>query len=439
MRVSLSVLLITAASVLVAAVPANASTRGLDVGFLDGLFASPDPAQRAASLDEARESGASLVRFHVFWRAVAPSRPIAPRDPADPSYHWERVAAGVRDAQARGLTVLLTITNAPDWAEGAGRPRSVTPGTWRPDPAALRDFAIAAARRFPTVTRWQIWNEPNLNAHLTPQWERHRGRLRSAAAPRYRRMLNSAYSGLKSVNRRIRVLVGGTAPYGDPPGLSRTRPLTFWKNVFKRRTYFDIFAHHPYSVASPHRHALNRADISVPDVSRLTRLVRTAVRHGSVRPRKSKPLWITELGWDSNPPDPDGVPAARQAAWLGDAFYVLWRQHAARIVWTFVRDQAPIGGYDVTYQSGVFTYNGTPKLAQQAIAFPIACERISHGRGLRVWAKSPTAGRVRLIRGSRTVKRLTVGQRRVFLTRVSGRRGLRATVAGRTSLQCRPT
>ena len=149
-------------------------------------------------------------------------------------------------------------------------------------------------------------------------------------------MLNASYSALKAANPGIRVLAGGNSPYGDPPGLSRTRPMTFWTEVFKRRTSFDVFAHHPYSTQGPRRRALNRLDVSVPDVSRLTRLVRSAVRRGKVTPRRSKPLWITELGWDSNPPDPAGVPAVRHAAWLADAFYVLWRQRAAKIVWTFI-------------------------------------------------------------------------------------------------------
>ena len=343
----------------------------------------------------------------------------------------------MRDAQARGLTVLLTITGAPPWAEGPGRSSSAAIGTWKPNAAALGDFAVAAARRYPTVTRWQVWNEPNLSNHLAPQWTRRKGKYVSAAAPRYRSMLNAAYAGLKSVNRRNTVVVGGAAPYGDPPGGSRTRPLTFWETVLKRRTSFDVFAHHPYSVSAPRRHALSPKDVSVPDVSRLTRAVSRAVKRGTARPRKSKPLWITELGWDSNPPDPKGVPARRQAAWLADAFFVLWKQHAQKVVWTFVRDQAPTGGYDVTYQSGVYLLDGTPKPSQQAIAFPVACERTRRGK-LRVWGKAPAAGGVDLLRGGKKVAHLTAGRSRVFLKTIPGRAGVQARAGGVTSLRCVP-
>ena len=175
----------------------------------------------------------------------------------------------------------------------------------------------------------------------------------------------------------------------------------------------------------------------MPDVGRLTRLVRSAVRRGLARPRKSKPLWITEIGWDSSPPDPNGVPARRHAAWLADAFYVLWKQRAAKIVWTFVRDQAPTGGYDRTYQSGVFLLSGAPKLAQRAFAFPVACERRGRNK-LRVWGKAPARGRVAIVRGRKTVRRVTVGPRRVFLTTVTGKSPVQAKAGNQSSLKCVP-
>jgi len=42
-------------------------------------------------------------------------------------------------------------------------------------------------------------------------------------------------------------------------------------------------------------------------------LVAAARRHHRVLPGGAKRLWVTEASWDSNPPDPNGVPAATQA------------------------------------------------------------------------------------------------------------------------------
>lgn len=430
------------AFMLASASAASAATRGLDLGFFDYTFSSsqfypPNPARRALWLDEARASGAGIVRIHVRWAEVAANRPSRAADPNDPAYRWATVDGAVQDATTRGLRVLLSIHDAPSWAEGPNRPRSAAQGSWMPNAPALGDFAEAAARRYPGVRRWQIWNEENLSLYLSPQWGRRRGRTVPVAAEHYRRMLNAAYAGLKRVNRANLVVVGGTAPYGDPPGGNRIRPVVFWKSVFQRRTSFDIFAHHPYSVGGPRRHALSSADVAVPDVWRLTRIVRAAVRRGTAVPRKRKPLWITEISWDSNPPDPNGVPAARHAAWLSDAFYVLWKQGAAAIFWFQVRDQDPAGGFDVTSQSGILMRSGEPKPAQQAFEFPVSCERL-RGSRLRVWGKAPAAGRVELVRGGATVARLSVGPSRVFLKTVRGRAGVQARAGNQTSLRCVP-
>ena len=102
-----------------------------------------------------------------------------------------------------------------------------------------------------------------------------------------------------------------------------------------------MLAHHPYSVGQPRRKALNADDVSIPDIGKLTRLLRTAERSGRALPRKRHPVWVTETSYDSRPPDPDGVPAATHARWLQEAFFLLWRQGVDTITWFQVRDQLP--------------------------------------------------------------------------------------------------
>ena len=117
-----------------------------------------------------------MVRQHVFWSSVAATKPTDPRNPADSAYNWGTLDGTVTAALDRGLRVLLTITAAPDWAEGDYRPGSVNPGSWKPSPAAFGDFAHAVAERYsgdflglPRVKDYQDWNEPNLSGHLAPQ------------------------------------------------------------------------------------------------------------------------------------------------------------------------------------------------------------------------------------------------------------------------------
>src|ERR1035438_7009438 len=58
-----------------------------------------------------------------------------------------------------------------------------------------------------------------------------------------------------------------------------------------------------------------------------------------------------------------------------------------------VRDQLPIPNYGASYQSGMYLYDGTPKLSQRAFAFPFVIEPAGHGRWVW-WTRAPLAGRL---------------------------------------------
>src|SRR5207248_1147368 len=83
--------------------------------------------------------------------------------------------------------------------------------------------------------------------------------------------------------------------------------------------HFDAIAIDPYEVGNPSTRAVNVDDVSVPDLGKLTRVVRKAVSAGRALPRRPKQLWVTEFGYDSNPPNPTAVSLATQARWLDQA------------------------------------------------------------------------------------------------------------------------
>jgi hypothetical protein len=267
----------------------------------------------------------------------------------------------------------------------------------------------------------------------------------------YRGLLNSFFGSVKRAHSDNVVITAGTAPYGDPrPGGARMTPALFVRTLLcvgGRRlraqkcsapAHFDALAHDPYSVGGPFRRALNADDVSIPDLAKLTRPLRVAGRSGRALPRGPKGLWVTEVSWDSNPPDPHGVPAATHARWLEQALYVLWRQGVDTIAWYNVRDQAPIPDYASTYQSGVYLRDGTPKLAARAYRFPFVLER--SGRGVRVWGRSPIVGTVSIQQrrgaGWASLRRVRVRSRGTFyrVLRLPRRATLRAVVGRETSL-----
>ena len=445
-----------------------AAAGGLSLGFFDGVFGADAPL-RSTWMTRAAESGSDLIRIDIGWVARnSPTRPpnFDARNPADPAYDFRRADAAVVDAAAHGLSVLAGFTGAPRWAEGAGRPAAAPIASWKPDPGALEEYGAALGRRYsgtfpdparpgfmlPRVAGFQLWNEQNLDKYLSPQWRRGK----TFAPAHYRRMLTAFNRGVKSVNPAALVVTGGTGPFGDP-GVNghRIMPARFVREMLclrsvKRRlrkascpqtAQFDVLAHHPYSIGNPRRRALNDDDVSIPDLGKLTKLLRAAERLGTAPPRKRHRMWVTEVSYDSSPPDPAGVPIKQHARYLEEALYLLWRQGVDTITWFQVRDELAGGSYPTTVQSGIFYADGRAKPAQRAFRFPLVAERA--GRGvLRVWGRAPTAGIVRIESraptGWKLVRKVRAERHAVFFVRIKGRRpSLRARIGNAKSLTWR--
>ena len=449
--------------VLIFAAVAGAAPRPFMTGFADGIYENPATAN--VWFDRTVAAGARFVLLPVDWASVSPAQPPAGSGPSNPAYNWGTLDQAVRAATAHGLTVAFTVAGGgggPAWADGPHRPRGVQPGTWRPNAQALGAFAQVLARRYsgsfnpgtgtlPHVRYYQGWSEPNLDNHLTPQWSRVRHHWVAESPIIYRGLLNAFYAGVKSVDRSDVVITGGTAPFGDTPGGKRVPPAEFVRDMLCLHghgltpqrcpdpAHFDILAHHPYALGAPGIHAFNADDASVPDIGRLTRALHKAERTGRVLPAGRKRVWVTEFSWDSNPPDPQGVPALTRARWMDEAFYILWRQGVEAIAWFELADAPPVPSYASTYQAGIYLLGGARKPDFEAFRFPFVVEPAANGRKV-VWGISPDSGTVNVQRrqGSRwlTFASFNVKAHGVFTRTVSlpGRPLTRAQVGGETSL-----
>lgn len=459
--------------------PASAAARqppGLATGFTEPEFQSPVASVRARWLSRAAEEHASIVRLNIAWSQVAPVRPPSEAVAGDPSwsgYDWAVIDGSVSEAVAHGLRVQLTVAGAtPAWAEGRARPRWAPRGSWRPDVKAYAAFARAAALRYsgsytppgaraplPRVRYWQAWNEPNLSIYLTPQWHRLRHGWAPASPAVYRALLDALYATVKSVQPDALVLSAGTAPYGDVPGGERMPPARFVRNLLcldesglhARRcadpARFDILDHHPYSVEGPFFKALNPDDVAIADMGKLIGPLRRAERLHTVGGARHHQVWVTELSWDSSPPDPHGVPAATQARWLEQSFELLWRGGVSTAMWYQIVDAPPIPSYADSYQSGTYLLDGRPKPSATAFRFPFVQVGSIHasqggptGSRALMWGKAPDAGKVTIEARSRgrwkPLRALTPGATGVFEAHLSVRRGepLRARQGDEASL-----
>ena len=410
--------------------------------------------------------GASQAKRFVGWGGVASSKPQNPRDPADPAYEFTELDRFVRAASGRGLQILLGVQGAPAWAVGDGAPSSAPPGTWKPDPGALGAFMAALARRYsgsfpdpeggslPKVRDFQIWNEPNLSTYLTPQWNGNR----PVGARHYKKMLNASSRAIKSVDRRARVVTGGLAPYGEPPGGSRTRPLRFWREVFCLKTpklkrkkrcgdkaRFDVFAHHPINTSGPPKQgAVHPDDASSGDLPSVRRVLRAAERQRTVQGKGKHPLWATEMWWESDPPSDRGYPLRKQARFIQETMYLAWRAGFSTVIQLRIRDSPPSPSIGGRTADGLYFINGDPKPSAKAFRFPFVADR-KNKRRVKLWGKAPAKGAVKIERknGKRWKRLVTLraGGNRVFKGKLGlrGRKKLRARFGGETSMTWRVT
>jgi hypothetical protein len=334
--------------------------------------------------------------------------------------------------------------------------------------------SAAAAAPLPRVLAWSVWNEPNQPGWLTPQWvpdARRHNRLVEAAPRIYRHLVDAAFTGLSASNHgQDTILVGETAPKGQERARGETRAiktLVFLRDVYcvNRRLRFlrgeraralgcptadfvnafraahpgllsaTAYAHHPYQLLQrPNQRSRDRDFVTIAELPRLEHLLdRILRRYGAARPH-GMPLWLTEFGYQTRPPDPYGVSYRRQAAYLNEAERIAYRDRRVQALSQFLLvDDGPVKGlkasdpnYWGTFQSGLVTLSGHRKPAFAAYRLPIWVTRRG-GRAISLWAllrpaPNETAQRARIqfagrrSRRFRTLRTVTTRNPKGFLT-----------------------
>lgn len=412
---------LVAALAALAVMAGHARAAGFQLGLQDPGFGAPAGSQSAQSAALAmRAINGSVVRVGVDWASVAPDTTKMPSgfeasNPADPHYHWSAIDAAVRSAAQLHARVILTLSDAPQWAEGPNRPAptnppTIYPGAWDPNPGAFAQFAHAAATRYggsfrdplnpratlPRVSYWEIWNEENLPVYLAGP----------DTVGEYRALLDAGYGAIKAIHGDNLIVFGGLAPVSYLPPLS-TAPLQFAAQVMcmhrvgtrfrangscPQPAEFDVFAIHPYSLAAtPTKHAYAYDDVLVGDMGKIKTLVTTADRLHTVAPRIHHPIWVTEFAWFTNPPDTLVGDSPRVAArYVAYSMYEMWRSGVSLVIWFTARDTNSgdrLGG-------GLYTVSGAPKPDLRAYAFPFVA--VVHRRSGFAWGRVPVSRRVKV-------------------------------------------
>jgi hypothetical protein len=378
--------------------------------------------------ENARPTAAEIKKLKgaAKTRAKKQAKQFKATDPKTyPHRNWDRFDNLVKSAADRGIRIYFNVTGpGPAWAmTKPPKSMSALAASWKPKPAAFKQFVTAVGRRYdgtyvdengshgtlPRVRFWSLWNEPNQAGWLSPQWEKRGGATVPASPALYRKLHQFGYKGLVATGHRKDndvILMGETAPLGSDATTAKSpmRPAQFLREVacirpdgspysgaaaaardcgdFAKRGPLIAtgYAHHPYTKnVGPTVRDANPDSITMANINDLGTLLDdlSSKTHGSIP--SGLPLFLTEFGFESNPPDPfSGVPLADQASFNTVGEYMAWQNPRILSQAQFLlRDVAPVRShpktskaYWFTYQSGLYFLSGVPKPAASGYAMP---------------------------------------------------------------------
>jgi hypothetical protein len=364
--------------VLVALVFAAARSAGaspsIRYGIKDDGWLLHGPGTVAERVARLQAIGVGVVRFSLRWDEIAATQPADAGDPQDPAYRWDGDDQVLDELHRTDVDVLLDIVGTPGWANG-GRGPNFAPSS----AASIAGFATAAAARYPWVRRWTVWNEPNQRRWLIP----------TSPATYVAKLLNPAYAAIHAAIPDAQVGGGVTAPRGGVGGVS---PVAWIRGMRAAHARLDAYAHNPYPL-DPRRESPTAGGCDTcPTLTMATLPHLLAEVRRAFGPKR---IWLTEYGYQTNPPDRLlGVPPASQALYLGEAALRAYLAPRVDLLIHFLyRDEPELG----RFQSGLVTVANAPKPAAAEFELPLA-ERSRRGSRVTLWGqlRAPEGGTVRL-------------------------------------------
>ncbi len=332
------------------------------LGLALSLFAPSASAARSEffgivqgpTLDEQDLGGMTTARirtnrFVLKWGWVQPNRN---------SFDWESADRFFGELASHGIRALPSLWGNPDWVGGSA---STAPIGWPAGEQAWRGFLRAMVVRYgpggsywsngyrqrygPSATplpvlSWQIWNEPNLAKYFAP----------GPSPGKYARLLQISHDAIKDVDRGARVVLAGMPGFGDVDAWDFLNSLYKVAGIKGR---FDAAAIHPYA----------------PDLDRQRRSLQRFRSAMTGHDDGDTPIWITELGWGSAPPDRFGINKgeAGQRTMLERSFELILSHrkvwNVQRLFWFHWRDpqHSQAGTCSFCASAGVLRFNRSQK------------------------------------------------------------------------------
>ena len=348
---------------------ASASTH-VQYGVQDDAWLLYGPEAPAKRIQILQRLGVDVVRLTLRWDLVAKAVPAHPNDPNDTAYNWDLYDPILQRLHAAHIPVLLSLWGTPPWANEDQKPNYAPT-----DPEALASFASAAAARYSWITRWTVWNEPNVRLFLIP----------NSPTVYVTRLLNPTYRALKAASPRNLIAGGVTSPRKTPSGMS---PIAWIRGMRAAHAFLDAYAQNPYPVR-PGETPTSGGCWRCTEVTMATlpKLITEVKRDFGTRTR----IWLTEYGYNSKPPSKWlGVSNTLQARYVGEAALRAYLSTRVDLLIHFlVRDEPNAA----KWTSGFYTSRGKVKPSFNAYALPLA-QVSRRGSRTSIWGQvRPRTGR----------------------------------------------
>jgi len=352
-----------ATTLLTLAVPAAAqAAQGMEFALQDdAVFVDQRWMPRETALEHAQTLGTKRIRANILWSRVLTSGADKASYPKDgPQYDFSRYDALIDEAAEHDIKLQLTLGGyAPAWAT-----KDHKIGGNTPNPIQFASFVRTVVAHFKgRVDRYSIWNEPNLSAWLSPS---------STAPKQYRTLYKYAYTAIKTIDPKAKVLFGELAPSRDGRTIA---PLQFLRAAAPKnaRLKADGLAVHPYQFTSaPAVLSGGPDDTPISQLPRLThQLDQLAKQHGLSTPKgKGLYLYLTEFGYLSVGTRKQSQ--AVRAAWLRAAYDLAARNRRVKQILQFQLVDPPA---TELWHTAILDHNGRKQGAYAGLAKAVASIR----------------------------------------------------------------
>jgi polysaccharide biosynthesis protein PslG len=315
----------------------------------------PQATPSVEQLQRLRAGGVDSLRVPISWGSAQPQEGA--------SFDWSSSDAYVANAVAAGLEPFPFLSTAPSWVVPVDRrfgSPAFLPVRSGKQRAGWKKFVKQAVLRYgprgsfwtqnPSlpvrpIRTWQIWNEPNFKYFV--------GRPNPAE---YGKLVQLSSAAIRAADPGAKVVLGGLFARPIEATFRKKPPQAYFAADFLNQMYestpgikskFQGVALHPYT--GSYKNLLSR-------IEEFRSVLK--VHHDT-----GKGLWLTEVSWSSEPPQPHNSFAkglAGQARELRGAFRLFRdnqrKWNLKRIYWFSINDYAGLCNF--CGGSGLFTADG---------------------------------------------------------------------------------